>query len=88
MHADRRFTTQANREGGWGGHASLVKDVSADGGVHSAQRVVQQKDVGVRVEGSGQADPRPLTPAQADPAVTDQRAVSVGHDLQVLKQGA
>ena len=56
--------------------------------INSTQRIIQEKNVCVCVERPGQADPCPLTSTQTDPAVTDQGAVSVRHDLQILKEAA
>ena len=45
----------------------VVKDVFGNMGVHSGQRVVQQVDISVTVQGSGQAHPLSLATGEVDP---------------------
>ncbi|TNN53942.1 hypothetical protein EYF80_035840 [Liparis tanakae] len=44
----------------------VVKDVFGHVGVHGRQRVIQQVDVSVAVQGSGQTDPLPLPSGEVD----------------------
>ena len=50
-------------------------------GVHSGEGVVQQVDIQVRVERSGQVDPLPLPAGQGHSTLTNQRHVAVAQDL-------
>lgn len=64
---------------------ALVEDVLAHMGVHSAEDVVQQHDVGVRVHRPRQANPLLLPPRQVDPLLTYLRLVPRIQDLEILK---
>lgn len=63
---------------------TLVEDVFAHMGVHSAEDVVQQHDVGVRVHRPRQANPLLLPPRQVDPLLAYLRLVPGIQDLEIL----
>ena len=46
-------------------------------GVHSGQRVVQQVDISVTVQGSGQAHPLPLSTGEVDPLQEGDRIILI-----------
>lgn len=50
---------------------ALLKNVFAHVSVHGRQGVVQEEDVPVGVDGSGQADPLLLPPRQVQPSLSD-----------------
>ena len=54
---------------------AVLKDVLPHVSVHGRQRVVQEEDVLVGVDGSGQADPLLLTPRQVQASLADLRGV-------------
>lgn len=65
---------------------ALVEDVLAHMGVHSAEHVIQENDVGIRVDRSRQADPLLLSPRKVDALFPDLRLVSAVQDLKVLRR--
>ena len=50
---------------------ALLKDVLPHVGIHGRQRVVQQVDLMIRVDGAGQADPLPLPPREIEAPLPD-----------------
>lgn len=50
---------------------ALLKDVLPHVGVHGRQQVIQQVDLMVQVDGSGQADPLPLPPREVEALLPD-----------------
>ena len=78
-------------------HANLTLQVAIDavgeqklchGTVDRTQRVVEQKDVGVWVEGARHADSRALPATQVDAALGRQRVLGEGQQRKVLGQRA
>ncbi len=65
--------------------ALLVEQVLGDLGVDGAERVVEQVDVGVAVEGARQVDARLLPAAQIHTALTRLRQVAARHQVHVLQ---
>lgn len=63
---------------------TLVEYMLAHMGVHSAEDVVQQHDVGVRVHRPRQANPLLLAPRQVDPLLAYLRLVPRIQDLEIL----
>ena len=62
----------------------LLEDVSGYSSVHSTERVVQEVDVSVPVDGPGQADAGALPPTQPDPSLPYQSQVTTGKASHVL----
>lgn len=50
---------------------ALLKDVLPHVGIHGRQRVIQQVDLMIRVDGAGQADPLPLPPREVEAPLPD-----------------
>jgi hypothetical protein len=67
---------------------ALVEQVFPHLGVHRAEGVVQEVDVGSLVHGSGEVDPGPLAPAQRNSLFPDDGLVAEGQQLEVSDQSA
>jgi len=53
------------------------EDRQSDVRVAGSQRVIKQVDIAVTVDSPGQTDPLPLTSAQSQATLTDQRRVTL-----------
>lgn len=53
----------------------FMEDVGAHAGIHGAERVVQEKDGPLAVEGAGQAHPLTLPSAQVDASLSNLKRV-------------
>ena len=64
---------------------ALVEDVFANMSIHSTEDIVQQHNVGVRVDRPRQANPLLLPSRQVHPLLADLRLVSRVQDFEILR---